>query len=138
MTWAITAIVVTVVAAGTSARLQQNAAEAQSNELERQADQEKIAAEGRELQRRQRLNKILSANIVSLSGSGISGEGSPQSISLESAKQASVSEGLTSLSDKLKQAQLRRQAKNVRSLGGIQAASTLLTGVASASQIAGG
>ena len=98
----------------------------QQYEYERQADQEEMAAESRELERRQKLNKVLSANVVAQSMSGISGEGTPQSIALESAKQASLSEGITSLSNKLKVAQLRRQGKMAGKSGKLAAASTLL------------
>lgn len=104
-------------------------------EFEQQAEQEKISAEGRELQRRQKLNKVLAANIVGVSTSGISGEGTPASIALESAKQASLSEGIEGLSTRLKQAQLKRQGKNVRVAGNIQAASTLLKGGFEASKL---
>ncbi len=127
MTWAIAA----AVAIGAfSATEQKKATKRQSFELERQAEQEELAAQGQEVQRRQRLNKLLSANIVSQSASGISGEGTPESIALAGAKQASLSSGLESLSDKLKQSQLRRQAANIRAAGTTQATSTLLsTGV---------
>lgn len=126
MTWVVT----TIVAAGaiTSAAGQRNAAEAQKIELEQQADQEALASKGRELERRQQLNKVLAANIVSQQISGTTGEGTPQSIALESAKQASSSEALLSLSDRLKQAQLRRQAASAKRQGNIAATSTLLKG----------
>ena len=62
-------------------------------ELKRQADEEKLSAEGQEIERRQRLNKVLAANIVGQASSGISGEGTPESIALGSAKKASASEG---------------------------------------------
>ena len=101
---AIIAAVVAVVGAGVQANQQKNAAEAQKFEFERQAEEEKISAEGEELTRRQRLNKVLAANVVSQSISGMSGEGTPESIALESAKQAPISEGVEGLSDRLKQA----------------------------------
>jgi hypothetical protein len=122
MSWVITAIALGV---GT-AKLQHDAGKAQQIEFNRQAEEEKIGAEGRELQRRQQLNDVLASNIASLSSSGIGGEGTPQSISLENAKQASLSEGMLSLSDKLKQAQLRRQGAAAKRQGNVQAASTLL------------
>ena len=100
----------------------------QQREFERQAEEEKIAAEGRELQRKQELNKVLAANAVSASMSGVTGEGTPASIALESAKQIGTSEGMINLSDKLKRAQLRRQGANARAMGNIQATSTLLKG----------
>ena len=104
----------------------------QQREFERQAEEEKIAAEARELQRKQELNKVLAANAVSASMSGVTGEGTPASIALESAKQIGTSEGMINLSDKLKRAQLRRQGANARSTANIQATSTLLSGAASA------
>tara|TARA_B110000027_G_scaffold95029_1_gene100283 strand:- start:65 stop:511 length:447 start_codon:yes stop_codon:yes gene_type:complete len=103
----------------------------QQREFERQAEEEKIAAEARELQRKQELNKVLAANAVSASMSGVTGEGTPASIALESAKQIGTSEGMINLSDKLKRAQLRRQGANARAMGNIQATSTLLKGAVS-------
>jgi len=123
MSFVITAVVVTGLV---TAKGQMDAAKAQEYELERQAEQEKISAEGRELQRRQQLNKVLAANVVGQATSGIAGEGTPESIALASAEQASISEGLEGLSSRLRQAQLQRQAKNVASQGKWQAASTLL------------
>lgn len=107
---------------------QVQAGKAQQQEFERQAEEEKIAAEGRELQRKQELNKVLAANAVSASMSGMTGEGTPASIALESAKQIGTSEGMINLSDKLKRAQLRRQGANARAMANIQATSTLLKG----------
>ena len=49
--------------------------------------------------------------------SGITGEGTPASISLESAKQIGVSEGMINLSEKLKRAQLRRKGKAANRAG---------------------
>lgn len=113
---------------------QVEAGKAQQDELNRQAEEEKIAAEGRELQRKQELNRVLAANAVSQSMSGITGEGTPASIALESAKQIGASEGMINLSDKLKRAQLRRQGANARSTANIQATSTLLKGSADVTQ----
>ena len=102
------------------------AGKAQEDALEEQARQEKIAAEGRELQRRQELNKVLASNVVGASMSGMTGEGTPASIALESAKQIGTSEGMIGLSDRLRQAQLRRQGAMARGTANIQATSTLL------------
>lgn len=151
MTWVITAIataaevsvftaaVGTAVAGSTalSAYGTMEAGKAQQENLERQAEQEKIAAEGRELQRRQELNRVLAANQVSASMSGITGEGTPASIALESAKQIGASEGMINLSEKLKRAQLRRQGQMARGTAGIQAASTLLSGAGTVKQAFG-
>ena len=70
--------------------------------------------------------------------SGISGEGTPASISLASAKKASLSEATIGLSEKLKQAQLRRQAGYARQAGYLQAGSTLLGGVMQGISMASG
>ena len=122
--------IVAAMAVSTAVRTygQVQAGKAQQQEFERQAEEEKIAAEGRELQRKQELNKVLAANAVSASMSGMTGEGTPASIALESAKQIGTSEGMINLSDKLKRAQLRRQGANARAMANIQATSTLLKG----------
>ena len=124
MSWLITAIVVT--AGVTSARGQYIAGRVQEDELKRQAEQEKLAAQSRELQRRQELNRALAANMVGMGQSGLAGEGTPASIALASAKQVGISEGAISLTDKLRQAQLRRQGSEAARAGKLQAASTLL------------
>jgi len=115
-----------------SAYGQIEAGKAQQEELERQAEEEKIAAQGRELQRREQLNAQLAANNAALAASGIATEGTPSSIALESAKAISASEGMIGLSERLKQGQLRRQGKMARSLGNMQATSTLLNSAADA------
>ena len=121
-------VVVAAIAASTALSVygQIESGKGQQESLDRQAEEEKIAAESRELQRKQELNRVLAANAVSASMSGITGEGTPASISLESAKQIGSSEGMINLSEKLKRAQLRRQGANARSAANIQATSTLL------------
>ena len=126
-------VVVAAIAASTAFSVygQIETGKAQQEEFDRQAEEEKIAAEGRELQRKQELNRVLAANNVSQSMSGITGEGTPASISLESAKQIGTSEGMINLSEKLKRAQLRRQGAMARSTANVNATSTLLQGISS-------
>ena len=133
------AIVASLMAAGTAVSTygQIQAGKAAEEQAIEQARQEKIAAEGRELQRRQELNKVLASNIVGASMSGETGEGSTASLSLESAKQIGTSEGMIGLSDRLRQAQLRRQGAMARGTAGIQAASTLLSSAGTVSQAFG-
>ena len=126
MSWTITAIAITATAGAVSARTSYVAGKTQQIELERQAEEERIAAQGRELQRREELNRALAANAVGQAMSGISGEGTPASLALSSAKKAGLSEATISLSDKLKQAALRRQGKSAKQAGYLQATSTLL------------
>ena len=126
MSFAIVAAVATIAGTATSVYGTVQAGKAQQDAFREQAEQEKIAAEGRELQRKQELNKVLAANAVSASMSGVTGEGTPASIALSSAKQVGSSEGMIGLSEKLKRAQLRRQGDNARATANISATSTLL------------
>ena len=131
MSWVIVAVTTLAVGTGTSVYGQIQSGKAQQESLERQAEEEKIAAENRELQRKQELNRVLAANNVSASMSGITGEGTPASIALESAKQIGASEGMINLSEKLKRAQLRRQGAMAKSASYAGATSTLLKGISS-------
>jgi len=114
--------------AGVQAYGQIQAGKAQESALKQQAEQERLAAESRELERQQKLNKALAANVVGMGVSGIKAEGTPASIALESAKNISLSEGMLGLSDRLQQAQLRRQGAAARSASKFAAAGTLLSG----------
>lgn len=127
--------ILSAVSGGVSARSSYVAGRVQEDELKRQAEQEKLAAQSRELQRRQELNRALAANMVSMGQSGLAGEGTPASIALASAKQVGISEGAVSLTDKLRQAQLRRQGSMAASTGKLQAASTLLQTGTQAAQL---
>jgi hypothetical protein len=129
MSWVITALAVS--SAAISARSSYISGRVQEDELKRQAEQEKLAAQSRELQRRQELNRALAANMVGMGQSGLAGEGTPASIALAGAKQVGISEGAISLTEKLRQAQLRRQGSMAASTGKLQAASTLLQAGAS-------
>jgi len=131
MTWLITATVVMGVSTGVQVYGQVQAGKAQEDALKEQARQEKIAAEGRELERQQQLSKALAANTVGLAAGSVSMEGTPASIALESAKNIGMSEGMIGMSDKLLQAQLKRQGKNAKSASQLSAASTLLSGAGS-------
>jgi hypothetical protein len=138
MSWVITAIALTATAGAVSARGQYVAGKTQEIELKRQAEEERMAAQSRELQRREELNRALAANVVGQAMSGISGEGTPASIALASAERASLSEATIGLSEKLKQAQLRRQASSAKQTGYLAATSTLLKTGAQAAQLAPG
>ena len=121
--------------AAVSAYGQVQAGKAQKAALKEQAKQEELAAQSQELARRQELNRALAANVAALSTAGISGEGTPASLALESAKQAGLSEMTIDLSEKLRQASLERQAKAATQIAGITAASTLLQSGVQAAQL---
>jgi len=127
---------VTAVSGGVSARSQYVAGKTQEIELNRQAEEERLAAQSRELQRREQLNKALAANVVGQAMSGISGEGTPASIALASSKKAGLSESTIGLSEKLKRAQLRRQGKAAKQAGYMAATSTLLKTATQAASLA--
>ena len=130
--------IMTAVSGGVSAYGQVQAGKAQKVALKEQAKQEELAAQSQELQRRQELNRALAANVAALSTAGISGEGTPASLALESAKQAGLSEMTIDLSEKLRRASLERQAKVATQQAGFAAASTLLKSGVQAAQLAEG
>jgi len=136
MSWLITATVAMGVGTAVSAYGQIQAGKAQEDALKEKARQEKIAAEGRELERQQQLAKALAANAVSLAAGNLDMEGTPASIALESTKNIGMSEGMIKMSDRLAVAQLKRQAKNARSTANLQATSTLLSGGAETAKLA--
>ena len=128
--------IMTAVSGGVSAYGQVQAGKAQKVALKEQAKQEELAAQSQELQRRQELNRALAANVAALSTAGISGEGTPASLALESAKQVGLSEMTIDLSERLRRASLERQAQTAKGTAYIGAASTLLSGGAKAAQLA--
>ena len=136
MSWVITAIALTAAGTATSVYGQVQAGKAQEQQMKEQAKQEEFAAQSQELQRRQELNRALAANVAALSTAGISGEGTPASLALESAKQVALSEATIDLSEKLRRASLERQGRVAKQAAYIGAASTLLSGGAKAAQLA--
>ena len=132
----ILAIALTAAGTATGAYGQVQAGKAQKVALKEQAKQEELAAESQELQRRQEFNRALAANVAALSTAGISGEGTPASLALASAKQVGLSEATIDVSENLRQAALKRQAKQATQTAGLTAASTLLSGGAKAAQLA--
>ena len=138
MSWVIVAVTALAVGTTTSVYGQIQSGKAQQESFERQAEEEKIAAESRELERKQELNRVLAANNVSQSMSGITGEGTPASISLESAKQIGSSEAMFELQKNLTIAQRKRQGAMAKSAGYTNATSTLLKGISSMAALAAG
>ena len=124
--------------AAVSAYGQVQAGKAQKVALKEQAKQEELAAQSQELARRQELNRALAANVAALSTAGISGEGTPASLALESARQAGLSEMTIDLSERLRRASLERQARAATQQAGLAAASTLLQTGVQAAQLSGG
>ena len=88
MTFVITAIVAST---ALSVYGQQSAAKSEQESMNRRAEEEKMAAQGRALERQQELGKVLARNNMQLAQDGSSGEGTPASIALQSSKN-SISE----------------------------------------------
>lgn len=116
---------------------QQQAAKQQQYDIERQAEVEKLSAQTEELKRRERLNKVLAANVESVASSGFL-EGNQQSIALQSAKVASQSEAAESVSERIREDLRKRQAKQAGEMGKARATSTLLNTGMQASSLRGG
>jgi hypothetical protein len=74
-------IVGSLIVVGTAVQVygQLEAGKDQESMLKGQAEQERLAAESRELERQQKLNKALAANAVGMGMSGIKAEGTPAS-----------------------------------------------------------
>ncbi len=121
-------ITASAVGTGISAYGQIEAGKAQESALKAQAEQERLAAESRELERQQKLNAAQATNIVAMGLSGKKAEGTDASIALESSKQVGLSEGMIGLSERLAQAQYLRQGANARKGSQYAAAGTLLSG----------
>ena len=135
MTYILVATIASVAATAVTVYGQIEAGKAQESAMKAKAENERIAAESRELERQQKLNAALAANAVGMGMSGIKAEGTPASIALESAENISLSEGMTKLSDRLAQAQLIRQGANARKSSQYAAAGTLLSGASDAAKI---
>ena len=114
------------IAGGLQAYGQYQTGKAQESALKRQAEEERLRAQTEELDRREELNRTIAANQLAMVTSGISGA-SPESVSLESARKVSGSEASIALSERLKQAQLVRQAEAAKFAGTVGAGTTLLS-----------
>ncbi len=112
-------------AVGTYGQVQ--AGKAAEDAAKEQARQEKIQAESEELARREELNRQAAAMVTAASTAGYTGE-TQKSIGLYSAQQTGKSEGLISLSRKLRDAQTIREGKAAKQAATLGAASTLLKG----------
>lgn len=122
MSWVITAIAVST---GASIYGQTMSAKAQQAQIKDQMKQEELAAKSEELARREQLNEALAANTVSMAQSGVDAT-SFASLSLASARKASLAEGQEDLSFKLREAALQRRSKNIGAIRDAQIASSLL------------
>lgn len=128
--------VITAIVASTALSVygQQSAAKSEQESMNRRAEEEKMAAQGRALERQQELGKVLARNNMQLAQDGSSGEGTPASIALQSSKNIGSSEQTFNLTSRLRQAQFRREGKlarsgaNINSLGSIFKAGGAIAG----------
>ena len=103
----------------------QEGAKAEQESMKRRAEEEKIAAQARALERQQELGRVLAANNASMAADGQSGEGTPASIALTSAKNIGSSEQTLALSSRLRQAQMRRQGSLARTNANLSSLSSI-------------
>ena len=115
------------------ARTQKREGARTQQELNRQAEQEKIAATDREGQRRRRLNQILGTTIAETGARGLEFEGSPQAVATAEIEQAQLEESGTKVADLSRISQLRRAGKAAKIRGKNAARGTLLSAAADAS-----
>ena len=118
-----------------SAYGQYQTGKAQEAAMKRQAEEERLRAKTEELVRREELNKQIAANTLAMATSGVKGEGTPASIALKSAQMVGESESAISLSERLKQNRILREAEAAKFAGTVGAASTLLKGGESAAMV---
>jgi hypothetical protein len=121
------ALMLTAIAGAGSAYQSKQAGKAQSAAFKAQAKDEETAARERELARKQKINKVLAGQIAGLGVSGISAEGSPQFIAQESIKAADLGSLADEATRSGRERNLLNQASASRSLGNLQAATTLLS-----------
>jgi hypothetical protein len=102
------------------------AGKAQEQELKFQAEQERINAQLRSNERKQRLLDSMAANAAVLGSRGITSEGSPMEILQADFKAASKEAQVDLLDSRTAQISLRAQGDAARAMSRIQAASSLL------------
>ena len=119
--------IITAIAVSTAVNVygQQEGAKAEQESMKRRAEEEKIAAQARALERQQELGRVLAANNASMAADGQSGEGTPASIALTSAKNIGSSEQTLALSSRLRQAQMRRQGSLARTNANLSSLSSV-------------
>ena len=118
-----------------SAYGQYQTGKAQEAAMKRQAEEERLRAKTEELARREELNKQIAANTLAMAMSGVKAEGTPASIALKSAQMIGESESAISLSERLKQNRILREAEAAKFAGQVGAASTLLGGAEKAAMV---
>lgn len=103
------------------------ASDQQAAEMERQAELERIQATDQELLRRQRMNEALAGLTAGVGASGISFEGSPQSIAKNMVRQGDLEHLGASASTAVRVQSLRHSARFTRKQGNRARNISLLT-----------
>jgi len=127
--------VLSAAASATAAYSSYSACKFQQFENERRADQEKLAARDREIERRNRLLKSLSQRTVAAASGGASLEGSPMALINRDFREYSLESLSSGASSASTQAGLRAAGGNARRIGTINAAGNLFDAGTSLAQI---
>lgn len=119
-------LIITAIAGAGSAYQQKQSADYQEDVAKYDAEQVTVEARERELVRKEKINKVLAAQIAGLGASGITSEGSPQVLAVNNIRQESL-DGLASDATRAgQQNSLLSQGSAARELGNLQAATTLI------------
>lgn len=121
------ALISTAAAGVFGAMQQQEASKNQQEELLRRARDERVEAQGAELQRREQMNRILAAQAAEGSASGIGFEGSPTKIASADVTRADLANLGATATTAGRQRALQSQARQARQLGNLRSATTLLS-----------
>lgn len=124
MSYVIAAIAITGQVVSTFATIESGKAAEEA--ADRRAEEERIAAQTEELKRREELNRVLASNILSQATSGIDTKGTPASLALEQAKTIGESEGVLSLSQRLRERNLLMEGRTAKSMANLQATGSLM------------
>ncbi|GAG26325.1 unnamed protein product [marine sediment metagenome] len=121
MSMLIAAAVASIAGSVTSIYSTVQAGKAAEDAYKKEAEAKALEAKFAEAQRRAELNDILAANINAQGESGALGEGTPESISLTTAKNVSSSEADAGLMSRLSIAQSERAGADARYQGNMKA-----------------
>jgi uncharacterized membrane protein YebE (DUF533 family) len=108
---------------------------AQQYEYQRQAEQEKLSARDREIERRNRLLKALSQRTVAAASSGAALEGTPSALINRDFREYSLESLSAQASSASTQAGLRAAGTNAKRIGTINAVSNIIDFASSVTQI---
>ena len=113
-------LILTAIAGLASANQQKVAGKVQQKKMKNQAKNAEREARERELQRKQKINKVLASQIAGMGASGITGEGSPTQIAISNITEASLGDFAANATQSGVQADLQAAGSNARKMGNLK------------------